>query len=117
MPRRKKPLWLIWQEDDTHISKAIYRELELYAVDEGFYPTQNGLFRLMTEEEWKTVIREGRKVRIRFPPRYQFTLDSFNHWFDRLKSDGYVAIDERTRGIKCTGLIITQRDDRSVELD
>jgi len=117
MPRRKKPLWLIWEEDDAHISKSIYRELEIYAVDKGFYPTQRGLFRLLVEGEWKEAVREGRKIRLWVPPRYSFTLDSFNHWFERLMDDGYVAIDERTRGIKCTGLIITQRDDRSAELD
>ena len=111
MPRRKEPLWLVWKKDDNHISKQIHREFEQYAKDTGFYPTQNALYSLMTKGVW---VNPETYQEPRYP---KLTVDSFGYWFDRLISEGYIALDSRTRAINSTGLIIVEKESRPPELE
>lgn len=111
MPKRKQPLWLIWKHNDNHISKQIHREFEEYAKTTGFYPTQRGLFNLMTQGRWLP----NRKFE---EPRYKdLQLGSFDHWFDRLVDEGYIKVDDATRSVNSTGLVIVEKDNRPPELE
>lgn len=110
MARRREPLWLIWKKNDNHISKNIHREFELYAKDTGFYPTQGALLGLMTQGQWLT-------PKIYQEPRYKITKGEFDYWFDRLVSEGYIAVDSRTRAISSTGMEIVEKDNRKDELE
>lgn len=111
MPKRKQPLWLIWKNNDNHISKQIHREFEQYAKDTGFYPTQNALYTLMAQGAWTS--------RDHFEPAHypKLTVDSFNHWFERLVFEGYIKVDVRTRAINSTGLTIVEKENRPPELE
>lgn len=111
MSRRKEALWLIWKKNDSHISKQIFREFEQYAIDTGFQPTQFGLYHLMTQGVWVT-------PKIYQEPKYpDLTQGSFDHWFERLVSEGYIKIDDRTRSISSTALKIVEKEERPPELE
>lgn len=111
MARRKRPLFVEWQVDSEHVSRQIYRELEQYAVDYGYYPTQSALFALMTGGVWGAQTHEW------IPPRYQFDRNKFDYWFERLVEEGYIDIDDRTRAIRSSYLDIREGENRPPELE
>lgn len=90
MPRRKEPIFKTPARD-------IFAELEIYAKDKQFYPVQNALFCHMQRKE------------------YDITIGEFNYYFKRLVDEGYIEIDDDTRAIRATKLIITERDNVDVD--
>jgi hypothetical protein len=105
MSKRKEPISKIWQDTPDHLSHQIFSELELYATDKGYYPIQNALFRFMTQPQWNEKVRKQDEPR--YPKLGQWT---FDYWFDRLVEEGYIEVDQVTRSIRCTHLIIVERE-------
>lgn len=109
MPRARQSLSQRWTENQEHISRKIFNELELYAKDKQFYPVQNALFNYMTKPQWNP------KTRKKDPPRYpKLTLWTFDYWFDRMVDEGYIEIDLASRAIRCTHLEIVEKEDSNI---
>lgn len=92
MPRRKTPIMKTPARD-------VFAELELYAKDKQFYPVQNALFGHMQRKD------------------YDITIGEFNYYFDRLVEEGYIDVDDDTRAIRATKLIIVDRDNADVDVE
>lgn len=96
MPKRKEPVM------DSSIARDIFNELDLYAKDKQFYPIEHALYRHM-----KRYIRNDAGV---LEPLYKFSKGEFRYWFGRLVDERYIEIDEDTRAIRCSHLMIVEKE-------
>lgn len=99
----KKSIARIWTEEEDHISKNIFDEMELYAKDNGFYPVQNALYKYMAADQWNDVTLQFDDAR--YP---DLTIGVFNHWYDRLVDESYIIVD-KTRSVKMAHLVIVEK--------
>lgn len=109
MKRRKRmikePIDKIWQDEPDHVSRQIWNELDHYARDKGFYPIQNKLYRYMTDPQWNKATKKMD------PPRYpELGQWVFDYWYDRLIEEGYIEVDQITRSIRCSHLVIVEKE-------
>lgn len=105
MPKRKQTLQAIWEKEPDHISRQIFRELDLYAKDKQFYPVQNALWRYMTEPQYNPRTRKTEVAR--YPEIGQW---KFDYWFGRLVEERFIEIDPTTRAIRCVHLEIVEKE-------
>lgn len=105
MPKRKDRLEAIWARDSSHISRLIFNELDLYAKDKQFYPVRFALFNYMTRPQFNPMTRKNDPVR--YPDLRRGT---FDYWFERLISEGFVTVDFTSSAVRCEHLAIVERD-------
>ena len=91
MPRRKAAI------EDNPIAQDILNELALYGTDKQFQPVQNALYGHMKRET---------KDR----PAYDYTIGEFNYWFDRLVRAGLIEVDDDTRAVRASSILMISRD-------
>ncbi len=89
----------------NEVARNIYNELEVYAHDHHSYPTQGALYAYMAKPQWNNATLVQNEAR--YP---ELKVGMFNHWFDRLVSEGYIEVDRSTRAIRCTNLVISEKE-------